>query len=102
MTSEQVSKLIPVKGIPACPAVEPLLPGFPNSTKELPNTTVVRGSPVILIVAAQLAVENFLLFLHRIMPMLPTPGRNLREATSKSFPHRPQVNGEFPIPASFA
>jgi hypothetical protein len=101
MTREKMPKLIPVQSISTGPPIEPFLPDTTGRSVELPETSVVRGSPVVLVVALQFPVEGFLLLLHRIMPMLLAPGRYLHKTAPETLSHRSHVNREFPLPASF-
>ena len=101
MTSEEVRKLIPVQSLATSPPIKPFLPGPTDRAKELPKTPVVRRSPIVLVVAPELPVEGLLLLLNRIMPMLLTPSRHLLETALEPLSHRPEVDREFPLPASF-
>lgn len=58
---------------PARAATQPLPPDATDSPIELPETLVVCRSPVILVVAAELGVEDFLLLSHRLVPVLLAP-----------------------------
>src|SRR5436309_8432689 len=101
MTSEEVRKLIPVQSLATSPPIKPFLPGPTDRAKELPKTPVVRRSPIVLVVAPELPVEGLLLLLNGIMSMLLTPSRHLLETALEPLSHRPEVDREFPLPASF-
>jgi hypothetical protein len=82
--------------------IEPLLPDTPNLPIELPQTAVVRGSAVVLVVASQLRVEGPGLLRHVTVSMLPTPFGNSREAAPQALLHRPDVERELPAQTSAA
>lgn len=102
MAIEKVRKLIPVQCLATSPPIEPFLPDPTDCPIELPQSPVVRGSSVVLIVAPELPVESFLLLLNRIVPMLLTPSRHLLQTALEPLSHRPEVDREIPSPASFA
>jgi hypothetical protein len=79
---------------------EPPSPDLPDLPKELPDTPVVRRSPVILVVAPESGVEGLLLFLHRHVAVLLAPFGNRLQAPSEPLLHRSHVHGEFPFPAA--
>ena len=76
---EEMSKLIPVQGMPASPAIKPILPGTTDRSIELPETAVIRRPPVILVVALHFPIKGLLLLLYRIVPMRLAPGRHIQE-----------------------
>ena len=92
MTRKKMREHIPVEGMATGPPIEPVLPGTTDRPKELPETPVVRRSPVILIMALQLPVECFLLRLYRIMPMLFAPGRHILKTAPETLSHRSYLN----------
>src|SRR5258708_15356705 len=66
----------------ASSATEPLPPGATNFPIELHDAFVVRRSSVVLVVAPELGVKGLLLFLHRIVAVLPAPVGNRLQAPS--------------------
>jgi hypothetical protein len=69
---------------------------------ELPDTSVVRRSSVILVVTSELAVEGFLLLVHRLVSVLLAPFGDCRRAPFKPFLHRSHVHGELPLSTACA
>src|SRR5262249_55839407 len=52
-----------------CPPAEPLLPCLSDAPIELPQTAVVRGPPIVLVMAAEFRVEGGLLPFHGVVAM---------------------------------
>src|SRR5260370_7428910 len=69
---------------------------------ELPDTSVVRRSSVILVVTPELGVQGFLLLVHRLVSVLLAPFCDCRQAPFKPFLHRSHVHRELPLSTSFA
>src|SRR5437588_775201 len=69
---------------------------------ELPDTSVVRRSSVILVVTSELGVEGFLLLVHRLVSVLLAPFGDCRQAPFKPFLHRSHVHGELPLSTACA
>src|SRR5271169_2995602 len=67
---------------------------------ELPDISVVRRSPVILVVAPEFGVEGFLLLTHRHVAVLLAPFGNRLQAPAEPLLHRSHVHCEFPSPAT--
>jgi hypothetical protein len=69
---------------------------------ELPETSVVRRSPVVLVVATEFGVEGFLLLFHSHVPVSPALlGHRLR-TPAEPFACRSHVDCELPSPIAFA
>ena len=66
---------VPFPGQPprTCPTAQPFPPDAQDSLIELPNCAVVRRASVVLVMAAELGVQGFLLFAHGIVPVLFAP-----------------------------
>src|SRR5260370_26057823 len=69
---------------------------------ELPDTSVVRRSSVILVVTPELGVEGFLLLVHRLVSVLLAPFGDCRQAPFKPFLHRSHVHRELPLSTACA
>ena len=69
---------------------------------ELPDTAVVRRAPVILVVAPELGVEDFLLLSHRLVPVLLAPFGDRLQPPAEPFADRLHVDCELPLPAACA
>ena len=67
---------------------------------ELPQTAVVRRSPVVLVVAPEFGVERRGLILDRVVPMVLAPLRHRLHTAPKAFAHGPDVNREPPPSAA--
>jgi hypothetical protein len=66
---------------------------------ELPNSAVVRASSVVLVMAAGLGVQGFLLLVHRIVPVLFAPFPDCLQPSTKPFGNRLHVHCELPLSA---
>ena len=102
MTLDKAPKLWPRHGTSTGPPIEPKSPNPKGRLIELHKTPDIRGSPIVLVMALQLPVEGFLLFLYRIMPMRFAPGRHSHDAAPESLAHRSNMYHKLPIPAAFA
>ena len=69
-------------------ATQPFLPDPPDPLIELPDTAVVRRSAVVLVVAAELGVEDFLLLSHRFVPVLFAPFGDRLQPSAEPFAER--------------
>jgi hypothetical protein len=69
---------------------------------ELPNSAVVRASSVVLVMAAELGVQGFLLLVHRIVPVLFAPFPDCLQPSTKPFGNRLHVHCELPLSATGA
>src|SRR5260370_8749028 len=69
---------------------------------ELPDSSVVRRSSVILVVTPELGVQGFLLLVHRLVSVLLAPFGDCRQAPFKPFLHRSHVHGELPLSTACA
>jgi hypothetical protein len=78
--------------------VEPLAPGPPNAPIEPHQTSEVRRTPVVLVVASEYRVESPPLLHDRIVPVTLTPRRGPLEAPAQPLPHGPHVNREVAPP----
>jgi len=52
---------------------------------ELPKTKVVRRSSIMLVVAAELGIQHFLLFTHRVVPVLLAPFADRLQSSPEPF-----------------
>src|SRR5882724_5975893 len=100
MVTEEFRISLPRQPFPASSAIEPLPPDATDFSIELPDAPGVRRSPVVQVVAPKLGVEGLLLFLHRLMAVLPAPFGDGRQAPAESFLHGPHVHCELPSPAA--
>jgi hypothetical protein len=87
---------------PACAATQPLPPDATGAPIELPETAAVRRSPVVLVVAAELGVQSFLLGGHRLVPMLLAPFGDRLQPPAEPFTDRLHVHGKLPLSAARA
>ncbi len=67
---------------------------------KLRQTTEVRRTAIILVVATQLRIEHLLLMFQRIMKMFPTPFGDGDKPSPQALLHRAQMQRESPCPAS--
>src|SRR5215831_1967105 len=73
MAAQDLRVRFPTEGLSPRPPLKPLLPSPPDAPVELPQTAVVRWAAVVLVVAAELRVEDGLLLVHGVMPMRAAP-----------------------------
>jgi hypothetical protein len=66
---QELRVLLPGKRPSSCSPAKPLLPDLADAPIELPQAAVVRGSSVVLVVAAEFGVEGGLLPMHGIVAM---------------------------------
>jgi len=85
---------------PACAATQPVPPYTKDSPIELPETAVVRSTSIVLVVAAEFGIQGFLLPVHRIMSVCPTPFGDRSQPSAEPFAYRPHMNCELPLPAA--
>src|SRR6266576_3450445 len=102
VATEDLSISLPRQPHPASSTTEPLPPGATNFPIELHDAFVVRRSSVVLVVAPELGVKGLLLFLHRIVAVLPAPVGDCLQAPAEPLLHRPHFHCEFPFPAACA
>src|SRR5258708_32039350 len=102
MRPQEFNKPLPRQPSPARAATQPSPPDTTDRPIYLPETTVVRRSAVILVVAAELGVQGFQLHVHRLVPVFPTPFRHRLQPPAQSFADRPHVYCELPFPATGA
>ena len=69
---------------------------------ELPNSAVVRASSVVLVMAAELGVQGFLLLFHRIVSVLFAPFPDCLQPSTQPFDNGLHVHCELPLPAADA
>src|SRR5260370_29692659 len=100
MLPQEFNKPLPRQPSPARAATQPFPPDSTARPIELPETTVVRRSAVILVVAAELDVQGFQLLVHRIVPMFLTPFGDRLQPPAEPFADRPHVYCELPFPAT--
>src|SRR6202162_5068368 len=96
---QQLHEVAPWQRLPARPPSEPLVPEPPGQPIELPQTAIVRRSPVVLVVAPEFGIEHCGLVLDRVVPMLLAPLRHRLHAAPKAFADGPDVNRK-PSPPS--
>src|SRR4051812_48409037 len=63
---------------------------------ELPQTSVVRGTAIVLVVAAEFRVQDSLLLLHGVMAVDAAPVRDAFERPAQALVHRLDVDRELP------
>src|SRR5260370_33691815 len=78
-------------------SAEPLAPGMTDLLIELPDISVVRRAPVILVVAPEFSVKGFLLLIHRHVAVLPASFGDCRQAPSVPLLYRSHVHGALPL-----
>ena len=100
MATEEFRIGLPRHRRPASSSTEPLPPDTAGCPIELPDASGVRRSSVILVVAPELGIEGRLLFVHRLVAVLPAPFGYCRQAPAEPFLHRPHVHCELPSPAA--
>ena len=93
---------LPRQPSPTCAATQLFPPNATDDPIKLPKASVVRPSPVILVVAAELGVKGLLLLVHRIVPVRFTPLGDRLQAPTESLADRPHVYCELPLPAACA
>ena len=82
ITPKELPVDFPCEGPSSRPSIEPFLPDTPDAPVELPQAAVVRGSTVVLVVAAKFRVEGGLLLAHLVMSMDSAPFGDAVEGTS--------------------
>jgi hypothetical protein len=75
------------------------MPDMLNTPIELQDTPIVRRSSVILVVAAELGGQGFLLLVHRFMTVRLAPLGDFVQAPAEPFTHRPHMYCERTLPA---
>ena len=73
MASKELCVGFPCEGPSPRPSFQPLFPDTPDAAVELPQAAVVRGSTVVLVVAAKFRVEGGLLLVHVVVPVSLAP-----------------------------
>src|SRR5260370_18701717 len=81
-------------------SAEPLAPGMTDLLIELPDISVVRRAPVILVVAPEFSVKGFLLLIHRHVAVLPAPFGRCPPPPSDTLLHRFPFHRELPLSTS--
>src|SRR5260370_17706769 len=79
-------------------SAEPLAPGMTDLLIELPDISVVRRAPVILLVAPEFSVKGFLLLIHRHVAVLPAPFAHAPHAPSEPCPLLFLLSVYLPLP----
>src|SRR5258708_6059906 len=102
MLPQEFNKPLPRQRSPTRAATQPFPPDATDRPIELPETTVVRRSAVILVVAAELGVQGLLLLVHRIVPMLLAPFGDRLQPPAEPLADRPHVYCELPFSATGA
>ena len=69
---------------------------------ELPKTAVVRRSSVILVMAAELSIQHFPLFAHRIVSVMLAPVGDRLQSSPEPFGQRLYVHCELALAAACA
>ena len=81
------------------PSFKPLLPGPADAPVELPQTAVVRWAAVVLVVTSKFRIEDGLLLVHGVVPMIAAPFADGLERPSEALLHRLDMDRELPSPA---
>ena len=76
------------------------MPDTTDTLIELHDTAVVRWSPGVLIVAAELGIQSLLLLDHRIVAVLLAPRGDRLQPSAEPFAHRLHMHCELPRPAA--
>ena len=100
MTIEQLLERAPVKPLAPRAPGQPLVPEPPDLPIELPQTVVVRRTPVVLVVAPEFGIERRGLILDRVVPVLLAPLRHRLHTALKTCANGPDVNREPPSSAA--
>src|SRR6516225_2971427 len=87
---------------PARATAQPRAPHTTDCPVEPPQTAVVRRSSVILVMAAELGIQHFLLFAHRVVPMLLAPFADRLQSSPEPFGQRLYVHCELALAAACA
>jgi hypothetical protein len=98
----QLCVLLPGKPPSPRPLAEPHLPGPMDSPIELPQTAVVRGSSIVLVMAADFRIEGGLLPFHGVVAMGLAPFSDSFQRPPQALFHRLDMNREVPSPATRA
>src|ERR1700730_8489512 len=69
---------------------------------ELPDPAVVRRTSVVLVMAAELGVQGFLLLFHRVVPMPFAPVPDCLQSSTEPFGNRLHVHCELSLSAAGA
>src|SRR5438445_12672802 len=102
MSAEQlVVEASPVERLATGAPGEPLVPAPPDGPIELPQTSGVRRTSVVLVVTPKLRVERRGLLLDRVVPMQLAPLRHRLGTPPEAFAHGPDVN-RAPSPSAAA
>src|SRR5262249_42626028 len=102
MATLQLCVLLPGKPPSPRPPAEPLFPGPLDAPVELPQAAVVRGSSIVLVMAAEFGVEGGLLPIHVVVAMSLAPFGNSFQRPPQALLHRLDVNREPPSSATRA
>ena len=100
--AQDFCKSVPRQRLPARATTQPRAPNTPDFPVELPQTAVVRRSSVILVVAAELSIQHFLLFAHRLVPVLLAPVGGRFQSSPEPFGYRLHVHRELALTAACA
>ena len=91
---------LPRHPLTACAAAQPVMPDTPDLPVEPPKTSVVRRSPIVLVMAAELGVQGFLLLGHGLVPVFFAPFGDGFQSSAEPFRLRPHMHRELPLPAA--
>src|SRR5262245_30653325 len=102
MAVQELRVFLPSQRPSPRPPAEPFLPGLPDAPKELPQTAVVRGTAIVLVVAAEFRVEGGLLPVHGVMAMCSAPFGDPFQGPPQALLHRLDVDRELASPTTRA
>src|SRR5712691_4798996 len=102
MLTEECSIFLPRQPSPASATIEPFPPESTDSPIELLYVREVRRSSVVLVVASEFGVEDFLLLVHRLMSVLLAPAGERGQTPTEPFAHRSHMDCELPPSAACA
>src|SRR5437588_313618 len=88
MLSQDCRVSLPRQPSPARAATQPFPPDTTDLPIEQPETAIVRRSPVIPVVAAELSIQGFHLLAHRFVPVLSAPFGDRLQPPAESFADR--------------
>src|ERR1700757_1452330 len=100
--TEDFGKPCPRQLLSTCPPPQPFPPDATDSLIELPNSAVVRASSVVLVMAAELGVQGFLLLVHSIVPVLFAPFPDGLQTSTQPLGNGLHVHCEPPLSAAGA
>jgi hypothetical protein len=100
MTLKELRVFFPSEGSSPRSPTEPFFPGAPDAPIELPQTAIVGGTAIVLVVTSEFRVEHDLLLVHGVVSMYAAPFSDPFEGPPQALFHRLDMNRELPSPAT--